>query len=417
MNLRSTACVLFLPVLLLLFCGLVAADEADLVWSTFLGGSSDDWGEGIALDSDGNAYVTGYTWSVDFPTTAGAFDETYNGGSNTGDAFVAKLNATGSALGYATFLGGSLPDGGYRIALDSDGNAYVTGHTGSYNFPLTAGALDTTHDGVTDAFVAKFNPTGSALAYSTLIGGSAEDWGAGIALDGSGNAYVTGGTRSSNFPTTTEAFDTTYNGEYDAFVTKLDLSGYPVPVVLASFTATSSQGFIALNWVTASEINCHRWEIYRSDREDGEYARIGELSGHGSTETDHTYQWVDRQIRPEVSYYYKLKQVDFDGSSWWSHSVSATATATVPKSYTLHQNYPNPFNPATEISYAIPRDEHVTLKVYNVLGAEVANLVDGHQRANFYTVRWDAGDLASGLYFCRLQAGGFSKSIKMILLK
>ena len=191
----------------------------------------------------------------------------------------------------------------------------------------------------------------------------------------------------------------------------------PVPVVLASFQAIAGQGFIALNWVTASEINCHRWEVHRGEREDGEYAKIDELSGHGSTETAHSYQFIDRQVTPEVTYYYKLKQVDFDGSSTWSHIVSATVSSAVPKTYALHQNYPNPFNPTTEIAYAISRDVHVTLKVYNILGAEVATLVDEEQAANLYTVSWNADGSASCVYFCRLQAGGFSKSIKMILLK
>lgn len=191
----------------------------------------------------------------------------------------------------------------------------------------------------------------------------------------------------------------------------------PTPVVLASFTAIGDQGYITLNWTTASEINCHTWEVHRCDREDGEYSRIGELPGHGSTETEHTYRWIDRQVSPEVTYYYKLKQVDFDGSESWSSVVSAAASAAVPKTYALHQNYPNPFNPATDISYAIPKDGHVTLKVYNVLGAEVATLVDEDQLANFYSVSWNADGLASGVYFCTLKAGEFEKTIKMTFLK
>lgn len=191
----------------------------------------------------------------------------------------------------------------------------------------------------------------------------------------------------------------------------------PVPVVLASFQATSGLGFIALNWVTASEINCHRWEVYRGEQEDGEYAKIAELSGHGSTETEHTYQWVDRRVSPEVTYFYKLKQIDLDGSSSWSNTVSASVSSAVPKTYALHQNYPNPFNPVTEITYAVPGDIQVTLKVYNVLGAELATLVDEEQAADFYTVCWNADGLASGVYFCRLKAGDFEKTIKMLFLK
>jgi YVTN family beta-propeller protein len=201
---------------------------SELIYSTYLGGSgsSGDGGFGIAVDSAGNAYVTGNTYSVNFPTTALAFDISYNGGS---DAFVTKLNASGNALVYSTYLGSSGHEGGGSIALDSAGNAYVAGSTGSSNFPTTSGAFRTAYAGGTsDAFVAKLNTTGSALVYSTYVGGSGFDAGsfAKIALDSSGNAYITGDTSSSNFPTTIGAFQTSHaGGEQDTFVTKLNPTG------------------------------------------------------------------------------------------------------------------------------------------------------------------------------------------------
>lgn len=200
-----------------------------LTYSTFLGGSDGDRGWAIVVDESGAAYVTGLTGSSDFPTTPGAFDTTYNGGSM--DAFVTKLNAAGSALAYSTFLGGSGgdygDDYGNAIAVDGSGAAYVTGKTECPNFPTTPGAFDTTFNGgYGDAFVTKLNAAGSALAYSTFLGGSEEDYGNAIAVDGSGAAYVTGRTYSSNFPTTPGAFDTTHDGNYDdAFVTKLHAAG------------------------------------------------------------------------------------------------------------------------------------------------------------------------------------------------
>jgi len=197
---------------------------AMLVYSTYLGSSGEDMGFGIAVDSVGNAYVTGYTSFVsNFPTTTGAFDTTFNGSF---DAFVTKLDATGSFLAYSTFLGGSGDDRGHGIAVDTFGNAYVTGSTSSSNFPITAGSFDTTFNGGLDAFVTKLDATGSFLAYSTYLGGISFDQGNGIAVDILGNAYVTGSTGSFNFPTTGSAFDTTYNGGgRDAFVTKLDAAG------------------------------------------------------------------------------------------------------------------------------------------------------------------------------------------------
>ena len=184
------------------------AGGAALGYSTFLGGSGGiDGGNEIALDGAGNAYLPGITQSADFPTTAGAFDTTFNGGIF--DAFVTKLNASGAALGYSTFLGGSGADRGYGVALDGAGNAYLTGYTESTDFPTTAGAFDTTYNGGGDAFVTKLDATGAALGYSTFLGGSGVDLGYGVALDGAGSAYLTGFTNSANFPTTAGAFDTT----------------------------------------------------------------------------------------------------------------------------------------------------------------------------------------------------------------
>ncbi len=195
---------------------------SDLLYATFLGGGGDDRGKGIAVDGSGSAYVTGWTFSPDFPTTPEAYDTTYNGWY---DAFVARVNPSGSALLYGTFLGGGGWDGGNDIAVDGPGNAYVVGWTASSDFPTTSGAYDTTHNGSVDAFVARVNPSGSDLFYATFLGAGDGDDGLGIAVDGSGNAYVTGSTSSPDFPTTSGAYGTTHNGGGDAFVGRLNPSG------------------------------------------------------------------------------------------------------------------------------------------------------------------------------------------------
>lgn len=190
------------------------------VYATYLGGNNADEGNGIAVDAAGNAYLTGYTASTDFPVQSALR------GFNTGsvDAFVTKINPAGSALVYSTYLGGSATDYGTAIAVDSSGNAYITGVTNSDDFPLV-GAFDTKlgSHAVDDAFIAKFNPAGSALAYSTYLGGGSEDESYAIAIDQTGNAYVTGRTNSSDFPLTNPIQSTRF--AFDMFVTEINAAG------------------------------------------------------------------------------------------------------------------------------------------------------------------------------------------------
>jgi hypothetical protein len=204
-----------------------------LVYSTFLGGSDFDTGRAIAIDSSGNAYVAGSTKSIDFPTTGNSFDPTFNIPGNcprcaidNTDGFVTKLNRTGSGLVYSTFLGGALDsDDIFAITVDAARNAYVTGETGSADFPVTPGAFRTTKIGAFDAFVTKLNAAGSALVYSTFIGGTAVDFGVRIKLDSSKNAYVLGNTSSLDFPVTAGAFNASPRGSFDIFVLKLNATG------------------------------------------------------------------------------------------------------------------------------------------------------------------------------------------------
>ena len=188
-----------------------------LVYSTYLGPTT---GAGIAVDSEGSAYITGQA-NGDYPITPGAFQTVYGGG---GDAFVTKLNSTGTALIYSTFLGGSAFEVATEIAIDEGGNAYVTGQAGA-GFPVTPGAFQTSFNGFTDAFVTKLNSAGTALVYSTFLGGSVNDSGSGIAVNAAGNAYVSGGSDSSDFPTTMGAFQSVKGAGQDAFVTELSAAG------------------------------------------------------------------------------------------------------------------------------------------------------------------------------------------------
>ena len=188
-----------------------------LAFSSYVGGSLDDLGIIIALDSSANVYLTGCTNSTDFPASAGSYQTSYQGDNQNncnsgaelggGDAFITKLNPATSALVYSTYLGGSGADYGNRVTVDSAGNAYVTGHTSSTDFPTTAPTppnafcIGACAKGASnDAFVTELNSAGSALIFSTYLGGSNEDDGFGAVVDGSGNIYVVGRTESADFP-------------------------------------------------------------------------------------------------------------------------------------------------------------------------------------------------------------------------
>lgn len=203
----------------------VAADGASLLYSTFLGGSDLDGVRSMAQDNEGNFYLTGQTWSDDYPTTAGAFDRAHNG---LRDVFVTKLNPSGTAIIYSTFVGGEIQEQAQAIVASSEGQATITGWTNSTQWPTTEGAMDETFNGEFDAFVTRLNPTGTALVYSTFLGGSNEDRANHLVLHGDGRVTVTGSTLCPcpmPFPTTPGVYDPTPDGNYDGFVTQLTPAG------------------------------------------------------------------------------------------------------------------------------------------------------------------------------------------------
>src|SRR5262245_14868048 len=202
-----------------------------LAYSTYLGGTLDTEGYGLAVDAAGSAYVTGYTKATDFPVTAGAAQGIYGGG--TTDGYVAKLSPSGGSLVYATYLGAAGADRGWAVAVDAAGNAYVTGETASTAFPVTPGASQGTYGGGTsDAYLARLNPSGGSLTYSTYLCGSGQDTGRGVTTDAAGNAYLAGATSSTNFPTTPGAVQSTYGGgPFDMFVTGQSIAATGGPAV------------------------------------------------------------------------------------------------------------------------------------------------------------------------------------------
>jgi hypothetical protein len=241
--------------------------DPTLVYSTYLGGDQQDYAVSIAVDAAGEAYVTGLTWSEDFPLTPGAFESVNHATATNGvsTAFVSKLNASGTALVYSTYLGGNAiantnfnqGDYGHSIAVDASGDAYVTGWTYSSDFPVTSGAYQTTNKAAANSeatgFVTKLSPSGTTLVYSTYLGGSTLDEPLSLAIDSSGDVYTSGFTFSSDYPTTTGAFQTVNNsaeyGNWNAFVTKLNPTG--TKLVYSTFLGGSGEDGSTVNGLYA----------------------------------------------------------------------------------------------------------------------------------------------------------------------
>ena len=197
------------------------ATGSSLEYATYLGGSRRESLSGIAVDATGRAYVAGTTASADFPTTPGAFDTSFNSSGDNSDAVVVRLNPSGSALEYATFLGGSGSTAANGIAINATGRAYVGGGTSAPDFPLTPDAFDTGFKGGSEVYLVRLDAAGSAVEYGTLLSGSGSDGTGNIVLGAAGWVYVAGTTKSEDFPTTPGAFDTGPNGRWDAYVAKL----------------------------------------------------------------------------------------------------------------------------------------------------------------------------------------------------
>lgn len=194
-----------------------------LVYLTYLGGAEDDFGKCIAVDSAGSAYVGGYTESHGFPVTNGVFGPTHHNAGNL-DGFVTKLTPSGDALDYSTFVGGVENDWVFGIAVGHNKLAYICGQTGSSDFPVTPGVYDSAYNGSYDAFIARISQNGSALQFSTFVGGSDTDWATCIAIDSVGDAYIGGLTQSTDYPVLS-AYLSEHRALFDGFVTRLDKDG------------------------------------------------------------------------------------------------------------------------------------------------------------------------------------------------
>jgi hypothetical protein len=297
---------------------------SSLVASTYLGGLNKEEAYALAIDSAENVVVAGYTNSGNFPTTSGVYDGSYNGDL---DVFVTRLNNSLTTLMASTFIGGSLFDHPYALAIDTAENIVVAGYTLSTDYPTTQGAYDRIMNGG-DVFISKLDKSFAFLKASTFIGGGNFDQALSLALDSSGNLIVSGTTESSDYPTTTDAYDTSFNGTKDVFISKLtpDLSAEATKIDLASFTATPLNRAIIVEWATETETDNAGFNIYRADSENGNYLKINSslISAKGSSTQGASYRFEDTAVRNRKTFYYKLEDIDLNGQSTMHGPVSAT---------------------------------------------------------------------------------------------
>jgi hypothetical protein len=220
----------------------LSSDGSRLIYSSFLGGKSEDIGTSIALDEENNIYIAGYTDSWNFPTTKGAFQEDRKRTTFGASGFITKISSDGQKIIYSTFLGGSDIDLCFSIALDKEKCVYITGIANSSDFPVTEKAYNKTMNGSDDFFISKLDSNGSTLIYSTFLGGSEGDGGISMVVDEEGCAYVTGVTNSSDFPTTENVWSRNLKGREDIFITKINKDGSNL--VYSTFLGGSSKD----NW-------------------------------------------------------------------------------------------------------------------------------------------------------------------------
>jgi hypothetical protein len=357
----------------------------DTLWTRFYGRDSANqqaYGYDVISQSDGGFIVSGTMLSAD--------------GSGCGK-YLMKADSHGSSVWTRVY--GNEPVSDARGVQETLDGGYILG--GSLVSPMNL---------ISWMSLVKTNAAGDTL-WTKTFGGGHNDYCVGV-VQTSDSGYALVGT--------TESFG---SGSGDIYVVKTDKDGALgdlLPIQLSAFSAApTGGGTVKLAWATVSET--HNYGFYVERREAGEqvFAALpgSFIHGHGTTTVPQSYSFVDMSAA-KGSWYYRLRQVDLDGSVHFNEAVQVEVTQSdLPVSLSLGQNYPNPFNPTTTIRYALPARSFVTLSVYNTLGQQVTTLVNDTQEAGYHEVRFDGVNLASGVYFYRLQTGGFVQTRKMLLLE
>lgn len=437
MNQKRNPYVVIVLALSLIFCVLVWPEENDLVWSTLLGGSNNDWGECIAVDSAGNVtsrVETGLSPNKQYARHVHAYN-------SVGDGNLCNSHSAYTAGGVPTecFCFGGCDMGlspTYWYLLDNDG--YVL-DDGDCVHVIGAGLLDSIPNPP--------NPDGSPGGDDYLIDTGEIYYGGFIITiptwsPGEGSPQAGEKIYCRIFDDTCDVIGpldfygdsdlyTVQNVPGETFFAKFPNDPYygytdtQLPVELVSFDAIGRDGEVLLEWKTTTETGNLGFHIERS-RDKVTFERISQerIPGAGFSTIENTYTYLDKDLTNGTTYYYNLITVDMNGIEMVAneHPAEATPQAYLPKDFALHQNYPNPFNPETWISYQLTERGQVTLKIYNVYGQLVKTLIEEEKAPGIYRVCWSGRDLhgspvSSGVYFCRLKAGAFKKVIKMVLVR
>ncbi len=421
-----------------------------LIYSTLFGGSNFDGATGLSGDGEGGAIICGHTISTDFPIIIDCYDTSYNGYY---DGFITHINGSATNFTVSTYIGGSSYEHLFAISRDSS-SIQVTGQTSSHDYPTTSSAFDTIYhrngNDSMDCIVSRFDLTGDHLLASSYLGGNGDDCGTDIKIGNRGDIFVSGCTTSPDFPVTSGSLDTVYQNK-SGFITKLDSSlhslTYSTFIGFSSYvrilndnndglfiTGNTDSSFIT----TAGSFD----ESYNGDVSD---AFIAHLSSAGNCYLYSSFLGGSGQEMGKSIVKLENGNIVVGG---WTSSINFPITnngfdttyngglsdcfityiridtsevsrvfENLPLKYILLQNYPNPFNATTTLSYSLPITSHVDLRLYDLMGREVSTLVQREQRAGTYRVLLDGSRLASGTYFVRLQAGTFSKTQKIVLLK
>ncbi len=400
------------------------------VFSTFLGGTQIDQGEGIAVDKNDDIYITGHTNSADFPTKNPIQNK---GGIFDNDIFISKISSDGQSLIYSTYLAGTDGDAGNDIAVNDKSEAYVTGSTSSDDFN-TVNSLQDYNAGIfppyrTDIFVAKLNASGDKFIYSTYIGGNQDDEGNGIKVDKNSNAVITGKTKSNNdFPVKNPLQDYFGGGTCDqfpcpdGFIIKLNEQVLDSPENLKYEISGTD---VTLRWEAADPQNLSAYNIYRSNTSPVFCSQLNKIGSCPVSQTS----FQDKIISTGSKYYYVVTASYLDGESSPSNEVTISFTSltedqnNIPKEFLLLQNFPNPFNPTTTVEYVLPTECEVSLFIYNQSGKKINEIHAGLKSIGYHKINIILNEQASGVYFYQLSAKSlnantiFRETKKLLLLK